>query len=203
MVRKADIPKHVVDSALALAESRGWRGLSLADIAAAADLPVATVARTYSSKEAILDGFRRRIDEAALAGCEAGDIDLPLKDRLFDILMRRFDAMGPHRAALRVIARDLSRDPGGAVRAACGLTCSMKTMLEASGVATGGVSGLIQVKGMAAIYLAAMRIWFNDESDDHAATMAALDRRLQRVDRLMSAVCRTLRRGAAADTKAA
>jgi AcrR family transcriptional regulator len=203
MVRKADIPKHVVDSALALAESRGWRGLSLADIAAAADLPVATVARTYSSKEAILDGFRRRIDEAALAGCEAGDIDQPLKDRLFDILMRRFDAMGPHRAALRVIARDLSRDPGGAVRAACGLTCSMKTMLEASGVATGGVSGLIQVKGMAAIYLAAMRIWFNDESDDHAATMAALDRRLQRVDRLMSAVCRTLRRGAAADTKAA
>ena len=203
MVRKADIPKHVVDSALALAESRGWRGLSLADIAAAADLPVATVARTYSSKEAILDGFRRRIDEAALAGCEAGDIDQPLKDRLFDILMRRFDAMGPRRAALRVIARDLSRDPGGAVRAECGLTCSMKTMLEASGVATGGVSGLIQVKGMAAIYLAAMRIWFNDESDDHAATMAALDRRLQRVDRLMSAVCRTLRRGAAADTKAA
>mgnify|MGYP001440415693 CR=1 FL=1 len=110
MVRKADIPKHVVDNALALAESRGWRGLSLADIAAAADLPVATVARTYSSKEAILDGFRRRIDEAALAGCEAGDIDQPLKDRLFDILMRRFDAMGPHRAALRVIARDLSRD---------------------------------------------------------------------------------------------
>ena len=203
MVRKADIPKHVVDSALALAESRGWRGLSLADIAAAADFPVATLARTYSSKEAILDGFRRRIDEAALAGCEAGDIDQPLKDRLFDILMRRFDAMGPHRAALRVIARDLSRDPGGAVRAACGLTCSMKTMLEASGVATGGISGLIQVKGMAAIYLAAMRIWFNDESDDHAATMAALDRRLQRVDRLMSAVCRTLRRGAAADTKAA
>ncbi len=203
MVRKADIPKHVVDSALALAESRGWRGLSLADIAVAAALPVATVARTYSSKEAILDGFRRRIDEAALAGCEAGDLDQPLKDRLFDILMRRFDAMGPHRAALRVIARDVSRDPAAAVRAACGLGCSMKTMLEASGVAAGGVSGLIQAKGLAAIHLAAMRIWFTDESDDHAATMAALDRRLQRVDRLMSAVCRGLRRRPATDTKAA
>ena len=33
MVKKADIPKHIVDTALALAAERGWRGLKLVDIA--------------------------------------------------------------------------------------------------------------------------------------------------------------------------
>lgn len=196
MVRKADIPDHIIDSALALAEQNGWRGLSLAEIAGAAALPVATVAAAYSGKAAILDGYRRRIDATALAGCEASDLGQPLKDRLFDILMRRFDAMGPRRAALRVIARDVTMDPVLALHAACGLTCSMKCMLEASGVSASGVGGLVQAKGLATIYLAAMRVWFTDESDDLSATMAALDRRLERADRLMNVVCRGLRRGA-------
>ena len=40
MVKKADIPDHVIDTALALAAERGWRDLSLADIAEAAKLPL-------------------------------------------------------------------------------------------------------------------------------------------------------------------
>jgi AcrR family transcriptional regulator len=194
MVRKADIPKHIVECALTLAEKRGWRGLSLAEIAATAELPVATVAEVYPNKDAILDAFRRRLDVAALAGSEASDLDQPVKDRLFDVLMRRFDAMKPHRAALRVIARDVMRDPGSALRAGCGLTCSMKVMLEGSGVAAGGAPGLLRAKGLAAIYLAAMRVWLDDETGDSSATMAALDTRLAKADRLMASVCGRLRR---------
>ncbi len=41
MVKKADIPRHLVDTALAVAADRGWRTLSLAEIAAAAKLPLA------------------------------------------------------------------------------------------------------------------------------------------------------------------
>ena len=36
MVKKADIPRHLVDAALAAAAERGWRTLSLGDIAAEA-----------------------------------------------------------------------------------------------------------------------------------------------------------------------
>ena len=55
MVKKADIPGHLVDAALAAAAERGWRSLSLDDIAEAAGLPLSKVYPVFRSKRAILD----------------------------------------------------------------------------------------------------------------------------------------------------
>src|SRR4051794_41955641 len=59
---------RIIDAALAGIARQGWRRLSLADIAAEAELPILRVYRLFSSKPAILRGFFRRIDEAGLAG---------------------------------------------------------------------------------------------------------------------------------------
>ena len=62
--KKPDIPSQVIDAALALAATRGWRALNLAEIAEAAKLPLSQVYSAYTSKAAILRGFTRRIDAA-------------------------------------------------------------------------------------------------------------------------------------------
>lgn len=193
MVKKADIPKHIVDAALALAAERGWRDLRLADIAAAADLPIAAVVSAYPSKQAILAAYGRRLDETVAAGCDASDLDQPVRDRLFDVLMRRFDAMKKDRDGLRAIARDLRRDPLAAMAAGCSVLSAMAVMLEAAGVSAAGAFGLARTKGLAAIYLSVLRVWLEDDTEDLSRTMAALDRHLDNADRAMSFLCR--RRG--------
>jgi hypothetical protein len=56
----------------------------------------------------------------------------------------------------------------------------MAVLLEAAGISTEGVGGLVRIKGLGAVYLATLRRWLGDESEDKAATMAALDRMLRR-----------------------
>ncbi len=182
--KKPDIPNQVIDAALALAATRGWRALTLADIAAAAELPLSQVYPAYASKAAILSGFSRRIDAAVLASEEPDAGAGNARDRLFDVLMRRFDALKPHREALGNIVFDQARDP---VSALCGLgrlERSMAAMLEAARLSAGGLRGLLRAKTLGLAYLAALRVFLRDDSADLAATMAALDRSLGRLDRL-------------------
>ena len=107
---KGDLPRQIIEAAFALALERGWRDLSLAEIAEAAHLPLSKVYPVFPSKQAILDGFAKRVD-AAMLDEDGEGLDTPARDRLFDMLMRRFDALQPYREALGVILQDQLRDP--------------------------------------------------------------------------------------------
>lgn len=174
---------RVIDAALNLIAQQGWRRLSMAAIATEAGLPILSVCRAFPSKAAILCGFSRRIDEAVLAAPLDAEPDERPRDRVFDLLMRRFDALRPYRDALEVLDRELPTDPAAAVAAGAGLLRSIRWMLEAAGVATGGIGGAIAVKLAAVAYFATLRVWLRDETPDLAPTMAALDRRLRGIER--------------------
>jgi AcrR family transcriptional regulator len=174
---------RIIDAALSLIAQEGWRRLSMAAIAVEAELPILAVYRAFPSKPAILCGFFRRIDEAVLAAPLEAESDERPRDRVFDLLMRRFDALGPYRAALEVLGRELPRDPIGAVGAGARLLCSMAWMLEAAGISADGLGGLAAAKLTAAAYLMTLRVWLRDDSPDLAPTMAALDRRLRAIER--------------------
>src|SRR5713226_5406982 len=118
---------RIIDAALRLIAQQGWRRLSLAAIAAEAGLPILTLYRAFPSKPAILRGFSRRIDEAVLATSLDSDADADERprDRVFDLLMRRFDALQPHRAALEVLGRELPTDPFALLCTGAGLLRSI------------------------------------------------------------------------------
>jgi AcrR family transcriptional regulator len=170
----------IILAALRLADTVGWGNVALRDIADEAGVPFSQLYRRYPSKQAILDGFSRAVDAALLAASEAEPPEGEARDRLFDLVMRRLDLLLPHREALRAILRAGRRDP---LVVACGLRSlarSMAVLLEAAGISTEGVGGLVRVKGLGAVYVATLRRWLNDESEDKAATMATLDRMLRR-----------------------
>jgi AcrR family transcriptional regulator len=174
---------RILDAALRLIGDSGWRRLTMAAIAAEADLPILSLYREFRSKPAILCAFFRRIDEVVLATPVEAEADERPRDRVFDLLMRRFDALGSHRAALEVLGRELPTDPVAAIAAAAGLLRAMAWMLEAGGISTRGLGGAAAVKLTAAAYLATMREWFRDDTPDLSRTMAALDRRLRGIER--------------------
>ena len=174
MVKKADIPKHIIDTAFALAAERGWRDLSLAEIAEAAKVPLSTLYPLYPSKQAIVEGFADHVDAAVMAEEDDEGGEGPALDRLFDVLMRRFEAMQPQREAIGAILQDQLRDP---LSVCCGLARlrrSMASMLETAGFSTTGLRGIVRIKGISAIYLSTLRVWLRDDSEDMAKTMASL-----------------------------
>ena len=176
---------RIIDAALPRIASDGWRHLSLATIADAAGLPILRVYRTFGSKQAILRGLYRRIDEAALAQPPPAEPGERPRDRLFDLLMRRFDALGPYKVALEVLRRELPRDPVTILCCGAWLLRSMRWMLEAADISTGGLRGTLAIKLTATAYLSTMRVWHRDDSPDYARTMAALDARLRRIERCL------------------
>lgn len=183
MVRKTDHLGRAIEAALELAAARGWQRVTLADIAQAAGLSLVELYRVCPAKACILPAIARRMDEHMLAGDEAEARDEPVRDLLFEIFMRRFEAMRPHRTGLAAILRRLPFDPASALITLPGLARSMAWALTAAGVSARGLCGAARIKTLAAVYLATLCVWLGDEDADMAATMAALDRNLRRAER--------------------
>lgn len=189
MAGKAETSKRIVDRALALAADRPWRDISLGDIAEAAAIGLPELHKHYGSKTAILVAFIERIDGEVLAGSEAArtasDPEKTHRDRLFDVLVRRLEALKPHKAGVQSVARSLSSDP---LSLACLMPCyarSMAWMLESAGIGGSGVRGRLRARGLGLVYLSTLRAWFRDDQADMAKTRAALDRALGRADFLV------------------
>ena len=172
----ADAKDRMVDAALALGARQSWRRTGMAEIAAEAGLSLAEAYAACPSKLMLLAAFHRRIDAAALV--EAGGGDEPPRDRLFDLLMRRFDALAPHREALKNILRDSLGHPA-ALLAMPALVNSMEWTLEAAGAAGDGWTRRLRAPILAGIYLSVFIAFLRDDSSDLAKTMAELDRRLR------------------------
>lgn len=175
-----DPESRLVEAALRLAESRGWRRTTLTDIAREADLSLADLHAHLRSRGAILSACLRYFDHIALAGPPADKDEKP-KDRLFDLLMRRFEALRPYRKAVRSMAWDSFGEPAALV-ALKRLLISMGWMLEAANIPTAGLAGLIKRRILALAYLSVLAVFLRDESADLGKTMAALDRRLSMVE---------------------
>jgi len=179
----ADLRARAIEAAMRLAADLGWRSVTLSAVAEECGVPLMELYAIYPSRTAILAAFARRIDAAVLQG-GGSDGEESARDRLFDVMMRRYDAMTPYRAAIQAIAADAPRDPL-ALLCLCGQAQrSMAWMLEAANIPTGGLLGLLKAKGLGAIHAGVMRVWLKDESEDLAKTMAALDTALRRIEPL-------------------
>jgi AcrR family transcriptional regulator len=185
---------RLIDAALALAERQGWRQTALAQIASEAGLPLHEAYTLHRSKAAILGAFTRRVDRAVLAETTASDEGA--RERLFDVLMRRFEALRPHREALRSIVRGGIGHPGGLV-GLCRLRRSMRWMLEGAGLPATGCAGTLRLNAVVLIYLSVLRVFLADDSEDLGRTMAALDRALRRAEQLAQRLPHPRRRPAA------
>lgn len=178
---EAPPPADPVAVALQLAGERGWRELSLAEIAAAAGMKLSELYPRYPSKGALVAAFMARVDAAMLEQMAAEEADQPLRDRLFAAIMARFDMLQQHRDGVLAIARDTARDPVLGLGMAAGpMRRSIDCLLAAVGLSAEGMRGILRRKAVGAIYLAAFRAWARDDSSDLGRTMAALDRLLTR-----------------------
>lgn len=176
-------PDAIIPSFWRVLADRGWHGVTMRGIAADAGLPLAELRRAFDCPQAILEAHGRAVDAAVLEGT-VDDLAASARDRLFDVLMRRLDVLQPDRAGVVRLMHDLPTTPLLALWLATRTLPSMAWMLEAAGLDATGPSGILRTKGLGTVWLAALRAWEKDESADLSATMAALDRALDRADRV-------------------
>jgi ubiquinone biosynthesis protein COQ9 len=169
---------------LELAASIGWGHLTLQDIAGALEIDLAELRGHFDDKADILATFERIIDRKVLESIGAPEPDVSPRDRLFDILMERFEVLNQYRAGTVSVLESLILDPKQAVIAAPHLCRSMNWMLEAAGIDTNGMRGAMKIMGLTGVYLKVLRTWKDDESPDLSKTMAALDKDLSRAEKL-------------------
>src|SRR5690606_4743326 len=145
---------------------QGWRETRLTDIADEAGLPLAELHRHFRHKGAILCAFMRRIDQQVLDGTDPDIAAEPARDRLFDVLMRRLDALRPYKPGVRRLARDLLWCPPAAGAFAAGpMAESLRWMLAAARIDPWGPLQPLQVKGLGLIHLSVLRVWVDDDSE--------------------------------------
>ncbi len=184
--REPTTAETIAAAALRLAGERGWRSLPLTEIALESGVTLAELSRHYTCRPEILDGFERMIDRRMLAGAAAGDIGDKPRDRLFDIIMERFDALLPYRDGVKRIARELPLDPGSALVLAGALPRSVAWMFSGARIAIAGPTMPLRLAALGGVYLSTLRIWLDDENQDLSKTMAHLDRQLNRAASLLS-----------------
>ena len=163
---------------LATAGGKLWREVTIFDIADAASVEVASLAGLSPADAP--DILEDHFDRAAAAGVTTVDRSQGLRDRVFDIAMKRFEAMEPHRAAL--LALEDNRDGVAIAQAFARAGRTARWLLTLSGEAVDGVDGAAKVQGLAIVLTRTRGAWRDDTDGDFVKTMAALDKGLRQAE---------------------
>jgi AcrR family transcriptional regulator len=185
--------EKIVAALMTLVAEKPIEQVGLGEIAKQAGVSLPQLRGEFSSTLAILAAHIRSIDSAVLAADFSDMAEEPARERLFDVLMRRLEALAPHKEAVRSLLRSARRNPGLAL-ALNGLALrSQQWMLTAAGIGASGPRGMVRAQGLAMLFGSVLRTWLRDDDTGLARTMAALDRALARGQRwssFLSDICR-------------
>lgn len=141
----------------------------------------------YTDKLEIFQALFMRVDKYVESEVTHHIFAESPRDRLFEILMMRFDALNEYGDAYRHLFYQVFKDPTLFRTALPQFHASIDVMLRLADLNGRDGSGILPLRtgAIALVYLNAVRIWLNDYTDDMAKTMAELDRGLSRLDKVM------------------
>jgi AcrR family transcriptional regulator len=172
-----------IDALMALLAEHSFEDIGLAEVAGRAGLKLSQLRAEFGSTLAVLAGHIKDIDRAVLAGDDSDMAEEPPRERLFDVLMRRLEALAPYKEAVRSLLRSARRNPGLAFALNAMAVRSQRWMLEAAGIGASGPRGALRAQGAALMFARVLTVWFDDEEQGLDRTMAALDRGLASAER--------------------
>jgi AcrR family transcriptional regulator len=185
--------EKIIAAFMALLGEKRFEEIGFGDISARAGLSLAACRGEFGSTLAIFAAHMKDLDRKVLSNSGGDMAEEPPRERLFDVLMRRIEAMAPYREATRSLMKSLSRNPGLAI-ALNGLAVRSQTwMLTAADIDASGPRGMIRAQGLAMLFASVLRTWVDDEDEGLARTLAALDRALARGQRwsgMLDDLCR-------------
>ena len=174
--------RDLARAALALAAGGAWKEVTLSKLADAAGRPLAELygATLWEAVDCAEEAFDRAIAE----GVDKLDPKQSVRDRLFELIMRRFEAMEPHRAAVLAMEQGVDRDPTLLASQHQRHVRCARWVLALAGLEADGMTGQARAQGLGVIVGQARAAWRGDDAGDFARTMASLDKNLRRAEEM-------------------
>ncbi len=180
-LRDKPIEPLIVRAAMDIAGELGWSEVNSVEVAKRAKVPLERVREICPNK---IDLLRMLGEEINIVMLDGGEVDGSIRDNLFELMMRRFEALQEYRAGVLAVVDAAKREPGMVFKLAGDFHDVLGHVLDMAGV---NPSPLRRV-GLGAVALATFRTWCEDESDDLAATMSVLDKRLGQIEQAAEAL---------------
>jgi len=178
----SSIRRDLARAALLIAGGAPWREVTLIRLADAAARPASDFygASLWEAVDCVEEAFDRAIAD----NLDEMDPKQSVRDRLFELIMRRFEAMEPHRAAVLSMEQGLDRDPTLMASAHQRHVRCARWVLALAGLEADGMTGQARAQGLGVIIGQARAAWRGDDAGDFAKTMASLDKNLRRAEEM-------------------
>lgn len=185
----AQAREKILGAFLTLLAEKRFERIELSEVAQLGNVSLADLRGEFGSTFDMVAAFFRETDKKVLSGGEQVKLDPELadqsaRDRLFDVLMRRFEALAPYREAIRSLYRSARTNPQLAMGLNKLAVRSQQWMLSSAGVGSSGIIGGMRAQALAGFFAKATQTWLDDEDPGLARTMASLDRQLATAERL-------------------
>jgi ubiquinone biosynthesis protein COQ9 len=187
MASKPNLEQAVVDTALSLAEDKGWESVRLYQIAEELNISLDEIRLHFREKEDIIDAWFDRADQAMLKTREKESFKhSSTREKLHRLLMSWLTALQQHRRVTRqMISGKL--EPGHIHYQVQGLLRVSRTvqwLREAAGLSSTLPGRALEETALTALYLVTFAKWMFDDSEDSQSTSRFLKNRLNSACRL-------------------
>ena len=168
--------------------SDSWQSINLESLSQECDFDVLNVTGGIRNKVDLLVAFSAFIDMTVNQSIDADlkDDQIPLRERLLEALLIRFEALAPYKAGVIKLMETFPYNPSFVVIGSKSLKLSMEATLAAVGLEAKGIQGAIRVKGLCVIFMSGVCAWSKDNSVDLSATTRILDERLKQTENIIS-----------------
>ncbi|EAV42190.1 hypothetical protein SIAM614_20915 [Stappia aggregata IAM 12614] len=172
--------QKILKTFLDLLSEHPYEDISLPLIAETAKVKLSEMRGAYASKLKLVAAFLEQIDTTVLDERDEDMGDQPPRDRLFDILMSRIDALAEHKEAVRALHKAARKDPALALDLNALEVRSQKWMLIAAGIDVSGVKATVVAQGLSIAFARVVDVWLDEEDEGMPRTMARLDKELDK-----------------------
>ncbi|MEP3431030.1 MAG: TetR/AcrR family transcriptional regulator [Roseibium sp.] len=186
----AKTKQKILKTFLKLLGEHSYQDVSLPILADAADVKLSDLRDAYGSKLELVKSFAEQVDKSVLDERDAEMGDHPARDRLFDILMSRIDALAEYKDAVRTLHEAAKHDPGLALDFNRIEVRSQKWMLIAAGIDLSGVKARVVAQALAVAFSRVMDTWLEEIDEGMPRTMARLDKELDKGTSFMKRLSR-------------
>ncbi|MFO1035257.1 MAG: hypothetical protein U1E45_00300 [Geminicoccaceae bacterium] len=194
-------PPDLLKLAFDIVGERGWSDFSFVELSRRAELPLTEIYAKFPNRAAVLETLGDRLDSAML------DLDMDElnemspRERVFELTMRRLDAMAPFKPGLAQIGR-CSRGYELMKPAARNVRRAVSRLLDAAEAPMPAAVAAGARPVLTLIYSRVFNVWLKDDTPDLARTLSELDRRLQQAESLGRFLSRARPRAAEATAAA-
>ncbi len=174
----APLLKALGEAALALCAEKSWVDVGLLSLCQEAGQSLSACAEAGITRLSVAEYLDQKFDRAMLEAVADIEAEAPSRDRLFDVIMARFDAMQDQRAAWVSILEADAQEPAASFARAARRLRTAAWALEAIGISTDSLKAAARVMGLARRLRKIEALWLKDDAD-LSKTMAGLDQTLR------------------------